>query len=333
MFAQTLGLPGEFVTGKTLTTRIRFAPNSNEMINAALYGSPSLGHAAVVNNNDPDIITNAETMSILPEVKLVFDTMKDSRATVTKDINNLMDVNQNQNVYPADEWVTQSINGIVNPGNYTANVNVNAGQSPKFIVIYFQYNPPLALPAAYDTSFFTPRNVLPYRPPKGTVFDIDVKYNYNRQTIRNLSFDEGSNSVCENMYKILRDKRTMHVGSDFTSFKDFRDYYPVILVPDNKSHADINLPGQTSSLDNGVVNVNVALTNPRGGPQFENNITMRELVISEAWQVTQNSRTGVYRISSGELINNGFLRSGTNFAYQVRRNIAQRVGITEGMLQ
>lgn len=47
MFAQTLGLPGEFVTGNTLTTRIRFAPNSNEMINAALYGSPSLGHAAV----------------------------------------------------------------------------------------------------------------------------------------------------------------------------------------------------------------------------------------------------------------------------------------------
>ena len=303
------------------------------MINTAIYANPCLGRATAHMNTDGNIISNADTMTILPVAKLVYDTMKDSRATVTKDINNLMDVNQNQNVYPAGEWVTQSVNNVTNPNTYAVNVNVNAGQSPKFIVIYFQYNPPIAAAANYDTSFFTPRNVFPYRPPNGIVFDIDVKYNYNRQTIRNLSFDAGGNSVCENMYKILRDKRTMHVGSDFTTFKDFRDYYLMILVPVNKSHADINLPGQTSSLDNGVVNVNVQLSNPTGGPQFENNITMRVLVISEAWQVRQNSRTGVYRISSRELIKNGFLRSGINFADQVRRNIAQRVGITENMLQ
>ena len=323
--AETLGLPGEYLTGNTFTVRARFQPTSNAQINACMYANPALGHNTTQANGDPSLIAATDVMSILVNSKLYFDKLKDSRATVTKDLNNLMDVNQGKNVYMADEWVTETVVGVANNRTYNVNVNVNAGQSPKFIVAYLQYAPPIAAAAAYPTAFFTQRNILPYRVPNGTVINIDVKYNYVTQTIRNLSFDETGNSVCENMYKILRDKRRMHVGGDFTTYKEFREFYPLMIVPVSKSHADLNVPGQTSSLDNGVVNFNVQFT---GGLNFEDNINLRVLVISEAWQVRQNARTGVYRVSSGQLINQGFLREGINFADQVRSNIAMRVGIT-----
>lgn len=327
--AETLGLPGEYLTGNTFTIKARFQPTSNAQINASVYANPALSHNAAHANNDPSLIAAGDTMAILQNTKLYYDKLKDSRATITKDINNLMDVNQGKNVYMADEWVTETVVGVAQDRTYNVNVNVNAGQSPKFIVAYLQYAPPIATAANYPNALFTQRNILPYRVPNGTVMNIDVKYNYVTQSIRNLSFDETGNSVCENMYKILRDKRKMHVGGDFTTFKEYREFYPLIIVPVSKSHADLNVPGQTSSLDNGVVNFNIEF---KGGLNFEDNINLRILVISEAWQIRQNARTGVYRVSSGQLINQGFLREGINFADQVRPNIAARVGITPQML-
>ena len=327
--AVTLGLPSDYLTGNTFTIRSFFKSSSTEQINAAVYANPALQYVGTRRNTDDNVISATDAMSILQNSKLYWDRLSDSRATVTKDVNNLMDINQGKNVYEAHEWTSETIKDIVQGGNY--NVNVNAGQSPKFIIAYFQYSPPIAQPANYATSLFTQRNVQLYKPPNGTVMDIQVQYNYKHQYLRNLSFDQGGNSVCDEMYKGLRDHRKMNVGGDYTDFKDYRERYPLIYIPVSKSHADVNLPGQTSSLDNGVVHLTLSLKGTTRA--FANNIDLRVLVISEAWQVRQNSRTGVYRISTGELINNGFLTEGINFADKNRPAISQRVGITEQMLQ
>jgi len=326
----SLGLPGHFLTGNILTFRVRFKTDSTHMMNACMYANPSLGNTDGTNSNsDRQVIASTDnTVALVGQAQVVYDKLSDSRATLTRDINYLQNINRGKNVYRSLDWVSEQTRNVQTGNSYSLNVNINAGMSPKWVVAYFKYDPTFVQPADFGTGFLTLRNICTYKPPTLCNIQFEVSYNYKNLYSRDVQFGNRGNAACHEMYRLLQSMRPSY-GGEQTTFSDYVNFYPILIAPITKSMADINIDTQ-SSLDNGVVQFKVSLS---GGIQWPNNITLVCLVMPEVWNVRDTTISGVTRMTSNRLIQNGYLMAGQSFADQNRAGIAQSVGITPQMLR